>query len=78
MGVAMARRPHKIDSSEIQPGALHKRLGYAPGAKIPASVIRADLAKAKKDHDVKAERQDVFALNARRFDHTNNTGHSSD
>ncbi len=47
----------------IDKGALHRRLGIAPGKKIPRGMIRADLRRAEKAHDVRDEKQDLFALN---------------
>lgn len=53
-------------ASMIKPshrGLLHEMLGVKKGQKIPKSRIRADLAKAKRNHNVAEEKRDVFALN---------------
>lgn len=59
--------PHIKPSHE---GRLTKRLGTTS-----KSAVRADLAKAKRTGNVKAERQDVFALNASKWHHHGVTHH---
>ena len=63
-------KAHEIDTGHIDRGALRARLGIPEDREIPASVIREDLRNARRRHDVEDEKQDVFALNARDWDHT--------
>jgi hypothetical protein len=54
----------------IQPsheGLLHKKMGVKEGSKISASSEAKVAARAKKEGDVKLEREAVFAENAKKW-----------
>lgn len=50
-------------------GKLHKKLGVPQGTGIPVPELQSKLEKAKQDHDVKLEKEIVFAINAHKFNH---------
>lgn len=54
---------------KVKKGALHKRMGVKQGSGIGTGRIQKDLSKAKKSGNSKAVKQDVFALNARKWHH---------
>lgn len=57
---------HRKGSVHIKPsheGELHRELGVKEGHKIGASRLHSALREAKKEGDVKRERQIVFAEN---------------
>lgn len=57
---------------EIKPsprGLEHERLGVPKGKKIGLSALMSAKARDKKSGNVKGERQDTFALNARKWHH---------
>lgn len=55
---------------KIDKGALHRKMHKKPGSKISMSALEAEKAKAKREHNVKLEREAQFAINARHFDHS--------
>lgn len=61
----MIQKPHE--------GRLHKRLGVPEGKKIPREKIEHDKARAEREHDTAAIKQDVFAEN---FGHGTHTEHA--
>jgi len=54
---------------KLQPGVLHEKLDIPAGNKIPLSVLRRKLSDAKREGDLKFQREVQFALNARQFRH---------
>jgi hypothetical protein len=60
---------HSKVSFHLKHGALHHDLGIPAGQKIPASVERKDLSKAKASGNTTEQRRLQFALNARKFNH---------
>jgi len=59
-------------------GSLHRDMGVSKGKKIPVSAIRKKLAHDKATHNVKGERKDVFAINAKTKFHHAEGGHIHD
>lgn len=51
----------------VKKGALHKRMGVKQGSPIGTKSISKDLSKAKASGNVREQRQDQFALNARKW-----------
>jgi hypothetical protein len=62
----------------VKKGALHARMGVKKGKGIATGAIQKDLSKAKKAGNTKSIRQDVFALNARKWHHKAEGGSVSD
>lgn len=57
----MIKKSHK--------GLLHKALHVKSGNHISLKQEESRLTQAKKDHNVKLEKELVFAINARKFHH---------
>lgn len=72
-----AARPGYADGGkmhlDIKKGALHRRLGIK--GKIPSGKIQKDLKRAKSKGDTRAVRQDVLALNMRKWNHAEGGPH---
>lgn len=58
--------PHIAESHK---GLEHKRLGVSSGKKISISKLMAAKSRDKKSGNVKGEREDQFAINARKWNH---------
>ena len=50
-------------------GLLHKKLGKKQGTPLSARLIASTVSKAKKNGNVKLEREAVFAQNAKKWKH---------
>ena len=50
-------------------GLLHKAMGIKPGEKISVGALMRKKMKDKKSGNTTGEKQDVFALNARKWKH---------
>ena len=70
-GYAKGGRPKM--KLNIKKGALHQRLGIE--GKIPTGKIQKDLRKAKSKGNTRAIRQDVLALNMRKWNHAEGGRH---
>jgi hypothetical protein len=46
-------------------GKLHRAMGVKPGQKIPLSALMAKKARDQRNGNVRGEREDTFAINAR-------------
>jgi hypothetical protein len=62
---------------ESHRGELHKELHVAPGKKIGHARLASALATAKREGNVKEEKQIVFAENFGRKAHAGASGHGS-
>jgi hypothetical protein len=50
-------------------GLLHDKMGVPQGHEIPVNELKSKLQRAKQEHDVKLEKEIVFAINAHKFNH---------
>lgn len=72
------RPGYKKGGLKVKKGALHARMGVKKGKGIATGAIQKDLSKAKKSGNTKSIKQDVFALNARKWHHKAEGGSVSD
>jgi hypothetical protein len=50
-------------------GLLHDKMGVPQGHEIPVNELKSKLQHAKQEHDIKLEKEIVFAINAHKFNH---------
>jgi hypothetical protein len=54
---------------KVKKGLLHEKMGIAPDKKIKEKSLNKEENTAKKDGDVKLEKEVVFAKNAKKWNH---------
>lgn len=65
----MSKAQGWTDHLKLREGALHARLGIAPGKPIPDSVLKEGMRQAKRAHDITEEHEIEFAEAAKGFHH---------